>query len=105
MEFSEELPQSPSRRSGRYAAEAAEAQAEPGLWGLLTVITPKHASDVKRAGTRARLLAHAVRTGRLVAFRPAGSFEASTRSRSDEVNGKQYAVYVRYMGQPVGCTQ
>lgn len=103
MEFRDDLPFTHSRKTPKYAAEAAEAFVAKGQWGLLTIITPKDESDVKRAGTRARLLSHAVRTGRLAAFRPAGSYEAATRGRDTlriDAPAVEYAVYVRYVGDP-----
>ena len=103
MEFRDDLPDTHSMKAPKYAAEATEARAAQGQWGLLTVITPKDVSDVKRAGTRARLLAHAVRTGRLAAFRPAGQYEAATRTRTTlPYFGKanEYAVYIRFVGDP-----
>jgi hypothetical protein len=103
MEFRNDLPDTHSMKAPKYAAEATEARTAKGQWGLLTVITPKDESDVQRAGTRARLLAHAVRTGRLAAFRPASSYEAATRVRTTlriDAPAQEYAVYIRFVGDP-----
>jgi hypothetical protein len=74
----------------------------PSTWGLLTTFTVPSdaaAADVKRIGSHARMVAHHVRTGRYVAFRPAGSYEASSRTATNEDTGERsIAVYVRYVG-------
>lgn len=63
---------------------APELVARPGEWALL-LLAESH-------GTAAAQAAH-IRAGRLVAFRPRGSFEATVR----DVDG-EHRVYVRYVG-------
>jgi hypothetical protein len=71
----------PSRR-GRHAAIAAELRAHPEEWALVMedVASPSNMGIFK---------------GRMVAYRPAGSFEAVIRTRS---NGN-YNIYARYVGE------
>jgi hypothetical protein len=104
MDFVDELPANAAPKPTVYVAEANECRANPGMWGLLaetdasglTALAPGQAS-------RARQLAHNIRSGRLAAFRPAGSFEAAVRTVTNEYDvPRQYAVYVRYVAATPG---
>lgn len=82
MQFVDTLPPRINRNAGRpvaYQPEAAELRRNPGRWALVnTCETPK--SAVSQAS--------AIRTGNLVAFQPAGAFEAQSRGQ---------AVYARFL--------
>ncbi|MFD3463864.1 hypothetical protein ACFWVM_29460 [Nocardia fluminea] len=82
MELLNTLPPRVARASGRpasYLEEAAELEANKGQWGrVMTCATPK----------RALAQASAIRKGNLVAFQPAGTYEADTRDT---------AVWARYI--------
>lgn len=79
-------PKAP-RRTSLWRAAAAELRAHPGDWAL--VIQVEHPTDVLG-------MAGQIRAGRLVAFRPAGSFETRTVCRQ----GKLSRLYARYIGEP-----
>ena len=64
--------------SNRWRDEAAELRANPGRWALLT----------QTEGNKARNLVVQIKMGRLQAFRPAGTFEATARAGS---------VYARFL--------
>ena len=105
MDFTAGLPPK-ATRPARWVAEANECRLHPGEWALLASFSGfqsdcETSADVRRLGVRARLLAHSVRTGRLAAFRPAGSFEAATRSSATarDASEAMFAVYVRYIGE------
>jgi hypothetical protein len=70
------------RRVGRdHAAIAAELRKAPGKWArVMTGATEPSASHIK--------------TGRIAAYRPAGSFEATSRK-----NGDKSDIYARYVGE------
>lgn len=92
MEFVDDLPARTrkSRGPSAYVAEAAELREHPGQWASLKVCSKvNHASQ----------LAFGIRTGRLAAFRPAGSYEARVLTRSfTTLAPRETAVYVRYVG-------
>lgn len=85
----EELPPAPlNSRTDRqnFHARAADAlRSRPKEWAL-----------VKTAGTAqaASAAAHQIKSGRLKAYNPPGTFEATAR----KVDG-EYRVYVRYVGE------
>lgn len=62
---------------------ASELRANPGEWAVV-------AEDVSPT------LAQLIKNGKLVAYRPAGSFESVTRGIS---NGRAAKVYARYVGE------
>lgn len=70
--------------AGDYWKIAAELRANPGRWAVV------------REGTRMTVIGHgtSIQTGKIEAFRPAGSFEATCRSRDGKV-----VVYARYVGE------
>ncbi|MFH8409575.1 hypothetical protein ACH4FX_33055 [Streptomyces sp. NPDC018019] len=86
IEF-QSLPQ-PRRRTNapamRFTAAAEMLKARPGQWARVQ-------KREKRA--RAATAAYQINRGLLAAFRPAGSFEAASRT----VDG-EYLVYARYVG-------
>lgn len=76
----------PARRGPTRArtAEARKLKERPGTWGLI---------GTYKSRTSAASMATCIRTGRTSTWRPAGDFEAVSRS----VDG-EYRVYARYMG-------
>jgi hypothetical protein len=105
MDFASELPAASGARPARWQTEADECRSRPGQWGRLTTFTLTEPADHKRIGSHARMVAHHVRTGRYVAFRPAGAYEATTRLRvthtveDSRVHATtKWSVYVRYVG-------
>jgi hypothetical protein len=69
--------------------EKADAlRASPGQWGLIESfpVTPNRAQA-------ARSMAHNIRRGRYVAFRPAWSFDAVSSTEGDRVN-----IYAKWLG-------
>jgi hypothetical protein len=108
MEFVDELPQNAAPKPTVYVAEANECRANPGMWGLLAELNvPRvelpHELNSTAQASRVRQLAHNIRSGRLAAFRPAGSFEAAVRTVTNEYDvPRQYAVYVRYVAATPG---
>jgi hypothetical protein len=85
----EELPPAAATRGGsapsRHHMEAAARLREsPGKWAV-----------VKKPGTSlaARAAAHQIRSGSIVAYRPAGAYDAVARA----VDG-EFRVYARYIG-------
>ena len=77
----------PNNRRGpsvKHGALAAELKTRPGVWAhALTVGTARSAAST----------AQAVRSARLSAYAPAGSFDARSRTVSGE-----YRIYIRYLG-------
>lgn len=72
--------------------DAAKAlRANPGQWALVKVGSTAQA---------ARNAAHQIRHGRIVAYQPAGQFDATSRTVSGE-----HRVYVRYVGAQGGDEQ
>ena len=59
-------------------------RANPGRWAVV------------REGTRARTVGHMseIKSGKIAAFRPAGTFESTCRSE-----GAKVTVYARYVGE------
>lgn len=86
IEFCEPPPLRTSHRAdGNLADIAAALKAAPDRWALIG----KHPSSGRAAGT-----ATSYRRGIIVAFRPAGSFEAVSRKIADG----EYGVWVRFVG-------
>lgn len=87
LEFVEELP--PAKQLGRNASawleEAAELKAHKGHWAKLKTFA-------KSSG--AGSLSSAIKAGKLAAFKPAGSFEAVSRTNDDGTA----VVFARYVG-------
>ncbi len=80
MKWENPPPQQAARNPGGkvWAEEAAELRAHPGHWGVL--------AEYQLAKTAAaRQLAHIVKTGKCVAFRPEGAFDAVTRTEGETV--------------------
>lgn len=73
------------RRTDKWRTVAAELRARPGEWAVLL--------EAERFGNGGGI-AGKIKAGDLAAFRPAGSFDATTRT----VDGL-YAVYARYIGE------
>jgi hypothetical protein len=83
-------PPAAKRDRGTLPRAAAELRAHPGRW-----------AKVLTAATAGSSQAAAIKTGRHAAFRPAGHFEAATRSAGKTPKGTQiYDVYARYIGEP-----
>lgn len=84
-----EPPTAPNE-PGRWTAVADELRANPGRWAKIKV----DASDTT--------LAHRIKHGAVVGFRPAGAFEA--RSVSWASDGKRrFDIYARYVGEQVSA--
>lgn len=71
-------------RSAEWAAVAEELKEHPNQWALV------------RKETEA-CYGYFIKKARLVAFQPAGSFEATVRK--SETNPKKYDIYARYIGE------
>lgn len=80
-------------RPARYLPEAAELRKKPGQWAVLCV---------QPSQNKASCMAHQIRTGGLVAFEPAGAFQAMARTvdvrHADGSRAKERRVYARYIG-------
>lgn len=83
-EFASNLP--PEKPRGKYQLEAADLRARPGEWGKVGVWP-------KDKYTTARSTAINIQNGKLVAFRPKGTFEAATRKTRDGI-----VIWARYVG-------
>jgi len=88
MELTFEDPPTPSMRSnGRHdhAAISRALEARPGEWALAYENVPSQ-------------LAMQIKEGQLIAFRPGGAFQATSRGRDQETL-RLKALYVRYVGE------
>ena len=72
------------RRSAEWALVADTLKEHPDQWALV------------RSETES-CYGHFIKTARLVAFKPAGAFEATVRKNQD--NPKKYDIYARYIGE------
>ena len=77
-------PDTKGNRSGtkRWEAIAKELRSNPEQWAVV-------AENVSSA------TAYLIRTGKYLAFQPAGTFEATTRGNA---NGRAAQIYARYVG-------
>lgn len=75
-------------RGQAYAGKAARLRESPGKSGIIQQYDLQDDAN-------ARQLTNAVKSGRLAAFRPAGSFDAITATEGGMVN-----VYAWYVGEP-----
>lgn len=83
----EKPPLSPRTGRGRnWEEEAAELRDSPGEWAVL-------AERPRSERSRAYDLSVNIKQGRIVAFRPSGSFESTVR-----LDGDMHKVYARYVG-------
>lgn len=93
-----EFEDPPSRnRTGKpavYLPEAAELREKPGQWAVL--FTRPNSNNACSA-------AYQIRRGSMVAFKPAGSFEAMARTvdvrQDDGSRLREHRVYVRFVGE------
>ena len=76
-------PRSATRAVVDWAPIAAALRSRPGEWALVRQNAP-HSTD-----------GNSIKTGRLAAFRPAGSFEARTHT----VGAGRFDVYARFVGE------
>lgn len=82
----EEPPHRRTRKgSGRHAAIAAQLQSRPGEWAVIDTFDSP--------GNAAGMAWNINNPKRMVAYQPAGAFEAVSRT----VDG-EYRLYVRYVG-------
>ncbi|MFJ4010352.1 hypothetical protein [Streptomyces sp. NPDC090026] len=83
----------PPRRSSQKPHAAAQALRDrPGEWAHIHT----HSSGTRDENSnRANNQSHRIRTSTLVAFRPAGAFEATTRSNEDGTT----EVWARYVAK------
>jgi hypothetical protein len=73
-----------SRRSAEWESVAEALKQNPTQWALV------------RAETES-CYGYFIKTARLVAFQPAGAYEATVRKNQD--NPKKYDIYARYIGE------
>lgn len=80
-------PPGPSRGAGKnHVTISQELKANPGAWANIGSYSTVSAAY----GAASR-----IRTGACVAYRPAGSFEAVSRTMNNT-----YCVFARYVGEP-----
>lgn len=72
------------RRSAEWTAVAEKLKENPNQWALVRKETES-------------CYGYFIKKARLVAFQPAGSFEATVRK--NENNPKKYDIYARYVGE------
>lgn len=72
------------RRSAEWEAVAEELKNHPNQWALVRKETES-------------CYGHFIKTARLVAFKPAGSYESTVRKNQD--NPQKYDIYARYIGE------
>jgi len=70
----------------RWELVAAQLRARPGEWGVVSDLVGKGGG-----------IAGQIKAGSITAFRPARTFEATTRTGEG-----RYTVYARYVGEPAG---
>lgn len=93
MEFVKELPEpvkggrGRAKSRGAWQDEADEIRERAGEWGLLKVFPANKKSSARSTGIN-------IQHGRMAAFRPAGSFIASTRTTVEGI-----ALWVMYKGE------
>ena len=74
-----------ARHRSAHTGYAAQMREHPGQWARIVVANSRAAADS---------LAYQVKTGRLRAYLPSGSYEAVART----ING-EHRVYARYIGE------
>lgn len=79
----------PAGGSTKHTRIAQELRAHPDVWGVV---------DRAKTNARAASAAQAIRTAKLHAYEPAGSFEAVSRTVS-EAGVAEHRVYARYVGR------
>ncbi|MEU3710516.1 hypothetical protein [Streptomyces catenulae] len=78
----------PKQRNTKHSRIAEQLKAHPRQWGVV-----QRPATIKRAAAAAQ----AIKTGRLPAYGPAGTFEAVARTITD--GGRvEHRVYARYVG-------
>lgn len=90
IEWVDELPapSTPSLGSApRYLSFAEKLKEQPGTWAIWKDVEPRTGIDTK-----------AINEGKVASFRPAGAYEATTRTVDDADMGKIRRVFVRYIG-------
>ena len=87
MDLKFETPPSPKRPNARHphVTIAKLLKDRPGEWALTFT-------------NEGSATAHKIRNGLLPAYRPAGSFEATSREL-DQKTGRAERIYVRYVGE------
>ncbi|EPH40354.1 hypothetical protein ABT390_13620 [Streptomyces aurantiacus] len=78
----------PQHKNTKHARIAAELRQKPHVWGVV-----RKPASISRASSAAQ----AIKTGRLAAYEPAGSFEAVACTVGEGKN-KEHLVYARYVG-------
>lgn len=81
-----------------YEDEAAELRAHPKRWGLIREFPVK--DEVTKNSNQGRHVSNGIKTGKYVAFRPKGSFEAISRAGKDDQGNSVVKVYAQYVGEP-----
>lgn len=86
MQWKEPPPAGTSRNADKYMEIADELRRNPGKWAMIGRMSAQNASNIK--------------DGRLAAFRPRGTFEATYRNISKSEVGPDTAdIYARYVGE------
>jgi hypothetical protein len=88
-------PKTRTKRPGQaYEKEAAELKANPGQWGIVKTRVLTEADGSRSA-------ANDIKSGKIVAFRPRGSFDAESHKEWDEELGATVLnTYAVYLGEP-----
>lgn len=96
IEFEDPPPQyrGGGGRPACHLPEAAELRGKPGRWAVLCV---------RPSRNKASCMAHQIRTGGLMAFGPAGAFQAMARTvdvrQDDGSRLREFRVYARFVGE------
>ncbi|MDT3395569.1 hypothetical protein RKE29_02705 [Streptomyces sp. B1866] len=80
----------PAGKNTKHDRNAQDLKARPGEWGVV---------QRTETNSRAASAAQAIRTAKLAAYAPAGSFEAVARTVT-EAGVAEHRVYARYVGRP-----
>jgi hypothetical protein len=78
----------PGRKPSAWMEEARELKLNPGRWALIKTYDTSH---------QARSMVTFINKGKLKAFRPEGSYHATSRQEGDDFN-----VYAYYSGEEWG---
>lgn len=84
-------------KKNAYEDEAEELRARPGAWAVL-VEFPLPADRKGKDHNQGRAVAHNIRSGKYVKFRPAGSFEAISNIAINDAGKEVVRVHARYTG-------
>ena len=91
----EDPPDEESYTTNMFNEEARVLRSNPGKWGVIEDYPKK----VEGKADKARGVTYDIKTGKYAVFRPAGAFQAKSRT---VINGEGIAVvrvYARYIGE------